>query len=139
MFAVETPFDGMTHNRHDGKVLREGLCIPVAGEQQCHLFGRDYWKDVGMDLIFIKHDTVVNSVNLARIVPELDAIHRDLHQNRIIDLMIHEQYSQPQFVAFKADAKVQAETAVRWVTGHGYKWAIYADGFVGAESIVWAR
>lgn len=104
----------------------------VTPEQQRHLFGRDYWKDPDTGLLFIRHDMVVNSVDLRDIVPQLDALAENPHLSEVIELMIHEQYFHPRFCAFLPDARERTEAAVRWITEHGYRWAFYEEGFLGA-------
>lgn len=100
---------------------------------QKHLFDRDYWKDVSEDLIFVKHDMVVNNVKLADITPRLDAVFADPHRSEILELMIHEQYFQKEYGDhYQPDAKEKVETAVRWAAEHNYKWVFYDEGFVGA-------
>jgi hypothetical protein len=100
---------------------------------QKHLFGRDYWKDISEDLIFVKHDMVVNNVKLVDIVPRLDAVFADKHRSEVLELLIHEQYFQKEYGEhYEPDAKERVETAVRWASEHNYKWVFYDDGFVGA-------
>ncbi len=101
--------------------------------RQRHLSGRDYWKDISEDLIFVKHDMVVNMVKLGDIAPNLDALFADKHRSEILELMIHEQYFHKEFGEYyEADAKERVEAAVRWATEHNYKWVFYDEGFVGA-------
>lgn len=96
-----------------------------------YLAGHDYWKDLDEDLYFVRHDMVINSVPLAEIVPRLDAVGADPHQAEIMELMIHEQYFYPTYVAHLPDYAARCETAVRWVTERGYTPVFYGDGFIG--------
>lgn len=96
-----------------------------------YLSGHDYWKDVDEDLLFVRHDLVVNSFPLAQIVPRLEAIAADPHQAEIMELMIHEQYFHPTYQAYMPDYAARCETAVRWVTERGYAPVFYGDGFIG--------
>jgi hypothetical protein len=96
------------------------------------LSGRDYWKDTGTDIIFIRHDLVLNTLPLEKIVPRLEEIAADPHQSEILELMIHEQYFYPHYRAYQPDYRQKIESALAWVTRKGYKPVFYADGFLGA-------
>jgi hypothetical protein len=96
-----------------------------------YLAGRDYWKDLDQDLIFIRHDIVVNGVKLADIGPHLEKVAANPHQQEVMELMIHEQYFYPHYVAFIPEYAERCEAAVRWVTENGYKPVFYSDGFIG--------
>jgi hypothetical protein len=91
----------------------------------------DYWKDLDENLIFVRHDIVINSFPLADIVPRLNAVAADPHQAEIMELMIHEQYFHPTYQAYIPDYAARCETAVRWVTERGYAPVFYGDGFIG--------
>ena len=99
-----------------------------------HLSRRDYWKDTREDLIFIRHDIVVNCVKLPDIVAHLDAVAANPHQQEVMELMIHEQYFYPSYRAYIPEYAERCETAVRWVTAHGYQPVLYDEGFVGAPA-----
>lgn len=113
----------------DGKPI---VSYYVTPEQQRHVLRRDYWKDPDTDLLFIRHDMVVNSVELRDIVPQLDTLAADPHLSEVVELMIHEQYFHSHYAHFLPDARQRTETAVRWATDHGCKWAFYEEGFLGA-------
>ncbi len=92
---------------------------------------RDYWKDLDEDLIFVRHDMVINGVPLPQIVPRLEAIAADPHQAEILELMIHEQYFYPHYTAYIPEYAERCETAVRWAVEKGYTPVFYGEGFVG--------
>src|SRR5579885_273475 len=74
---------------------RDGLpsvCYYLPLAQWRYLSGRDYWKDTREDLLFLRHDMVVNLFPLEQIVPRLEQVAADPHQAEILELMIHEQY-----------------------------------------------
>jgi len=96
-----------------------------------YLSRHDYWKDPAEDLIFIRHDIVVNCVKLADIVPHLEAVAANPHQQEVMELMIHEQYFYPDYVAHMPDYAERCETAIRWVTEHDYQPVFYSEGFLG--------
>ncbi|MCC6362798.1 MAG: SMP-30/gluconolactonase/LRE family protein [Bryobacterales bacterium] len=99
-----------------------------------YMTGRDYWKDMKEDIVFVRHDMVINSVPLAQIVPQLEKIARDPHQAEIIELMIHEQFFYPDYVAYEPDYRRRVETAIAWVTRRGYKPVFFSEGFLGAPA-----
>ena len=110
------------------------VCMYLPWAQWTHLSGRDYWKDTREDLLMVRHDMVVNLFPVARIVPFLDRLAEDPHRSEVLELMIHEQYFYPDYVAYEPDYRERVETAVRWAAEHGYKPVFYADGFVGAPA-----
>jgi sugar lactone lactonase YvrE len=110
------------------------VCMYLPWAQWTHLSGRDYWKDTREDLLMVRHDMVVNLFPVARIVPFLDRLAEDPHRSEVLELMIHEQYFYPTYVAYEPDYRERVETAVRWAAEHGYKPVFYADGFVGAPA-----
>jgi hypothetical protein len=95
---------------------------------------RDYWKDNEADLLFVRHDLVINTVALDQIVPHLKRVAADPHQSEMMELMIHEQYFYPDYRAYQPDFRERVERAVRWVTERGYRPVFYADGFLGSPS-----
>jgi len=100
-------------------------------EQTAYLHEHDYWLDPAENLIFIKHDLVVNSVPAARIEPDLEAVAANPQQRDVMEIMIHEQYFYPDYSAYLPDYAERCETAVRWLTEHDYKPVFWSDGFLG--------
>ena len=108
------------------------VCYYLPLERWRYLMGRDYWKDTREDLIFIRHDIVVNTVPLEKIVPHLERVAADPRQSEVLELMIHEQYFYPGYLAYQPDFRQRVERALQWVTQRGYKPVFYKDGFLGA-------
>jgi hypothetical protein len=98
-----------------------------------YLGKRDYWKDVAEDMVFITHDMVINGVPLERIASDLDAVAASPHQRDVMELMIHEQYFYPDYVAYLPDYADRCEAAVRWMTENGYEPVFWSDGFLGVS------
>ncbi len=96
-----------------------------------YMTGRDYWKDTKLDLMFVRHDMVINLFKPEQIVPRLEQIAADPHQAEIMELMIHEQYFYPDYVAYEPDYRERVERAIRWVVEKGYKPVFYGEGFLG--------
>ncbi|MCW5979934.1 MAG: hypothetical protein KIT09_17770 [Bryobacteraceae bacterium] len=138
----ETTLDGARALRKEGiKILagyfrlqdgRPSVSYYLPLEQVRYLMGRDYWKDTREDLIFIRHDIVINTVPLDQIDAWLERIAADPHQSEVMELMIHEQYFYPDYVAYEPDYRERVERAIQWVTRRGYKSVFYEEGFLGA-------
>ncbi len=109
------------------------VCYYLPLAQARYLMGRDYWEDMQEDLLFVRHDMVINLFPLADIVPRLEQVAADPHQAEIMELMIHEQYFYPDYVAYEPDYRQRVERAIAWVTQHGYKPVFYSEGFLGAS------
>jgi sugar lactone lactonase YvrE len=107
------------------------VCYYLPLAQWRYLMGRDYWKDTREDLLFVRHDIVVNSVPLERIAAHLERVAADPHQSELMELMIHEQYFYPDYVAYEADYRERVERAIQWVTQRGYKPVFYMDALKG--------
>lgn len=98
-----------------------------------YLMGRDYWKDTTLDMLFVRHDMVMNSFKPEEIVPRLEKIAADPHQSEVIELMIHEQYYYPHYQAYEPDYRERVEAAIQWATKKGYKPAWFGEGFLGSQ------
>jgi hypothetical protein len=108
------------------------VCMYLPLAEWRYLMGRDYWKDTKENLLFVRHDIVTNLFPVDKIVPHLERIASDPHQAEVMELMIHEQYFYPDYVAYEPDYRERVETAIKWASGHGYKPVFYGDGFLGA-------
>lgn len=116
-------------------VVRDGtpkVSYYLDREHTEYIAERDYWKDMEEGLIFVRHAMVINSFKLPDVVPVLEATAAKPHQGEVLELMIHEQYFYPHYVAYIPDYAERCETAVRWVTDNGYRPVFYSDGFIGA-------
>lgn len=92
-----------------------------------HLNKRDYWKDNAEDIMFVKHDIVLNTFKLKDIVPYLENIRKDPHQAGVMEMMIHEQYFYDYYRSYIPEYKEMLMTAARWATENGYKPAFLSD------------
>jgi hypothetical protein len=101
-------------------------------ERTRYLTGRDYWKDTETGVIFVRHDIVINSYPVDKIVAHLESVAADPHQAEVMELMIHEQYFYPDYSAYEPDYRERVERAIGWASGKGYKPVFYGDGFLGA-------
>ena len=90
-------------------------------EKRRNIFKRFIWKDNKEDIIFIRSAIITDCHKLDRIVPFLDNINKDPHQSAYMDLLIHEQYFYPHYVAFQPDYRDKVLTVVKWAVEKGYK------------------
>lgn len=96
-------------------------------EQTAYLNGHDLWRDEVEGLLFIKHDMVLNALELDKILPVLERVYGDPNQSEVLELMIHEQYFYPRFEGYQTDAGEKVRLAAEWVASHGYRWAFYEN------------
>lgn len=94
----------------------------------CH----DAWVDYASGITFSNIDIVCNNVPVEKIPEVLGAAGGDPNQAEIIDLLTHEQYFWPFYVAYLPDHFQRLDTALRWVTERGYKPVFLHEGFLGA-------
>ncbi len=118
-------------------VLDEEVEKPVVSyyldkERTMYLSEHDYWKDINVDLFFIKHDLVINLVEPSEIEPTLDSILSNPHRSELMEVMIHVQYFHPELKIYEPDAKDRVATTLNWLTKNGYKSIFYEEGFLGA-------
>jgi hypothetical protein len=114
-----------------GKDNRPHVSYYLDADHTCHLGGRDYWKDIGEDMFFIRHDIVINGVALDKIAAHLQGVAANPHQRDLMEIMIHEQYFYPGYRAYEPDYEARCEAAVRWLTENDYSPVFYDRGFLG--------
>jgi hypothetical protein len=89
-------------------------------EQRRNIKKRFIWRDNREGIIFSRIALVVNTVKIDQIVPYLDNVKKTFNP-RYVDLMIHEQYFYPHYVAYQPDWREKVTTAVKWAVESGYK------------------
>ena len=99
-----------------------------------YLSGHDCWKDFQSGIVFSRVDMVCNSTPIDRIAPTLESLSKDANQAEIMDLFTHEQYFWPFYAHYIPDHGQRLDTAIRWVTEHGYKPVFFHEGFLGAPT-----
>lgn len=98
-----------------------------------YMMGHDYWKDVPLDIIFIRHDIVLDrSSGPTEVIPRLETIGADPHRAEIMELLIHEQFFYPETVGYVPDYRERVEQGIQWVTKKGYRPVFYEEGFLGS-------
>jgi hypothetical protein len=96
-----------------------------------YLSRHDALMDFNSGIVFSKVDIVCNTVPIERIVPTLEPLAKDPNCAEIMDLFTHEQYFWPFYHNHIPDHAQRLETAIRWVTEHGYKPVFFHEGFLG--------
>jgi hypothetical protein len=99
-----------------------------------YLSRHDALKDFDSGIVFSRVDIVCNSTPVDRIVPTLAPLARDPNQAEIMDLFTHEQYFWPFYSQYLPDHFKRLDTAIRWVTEHGYKPIFFHEGFLGGPA-----
>jgi hypothetical protein len=96
-----------------------------------YLSRHDALMDFDSGIVFSKVDIVCNSTPIERIVPTLEPLTKDPNQAEIMDIFTHEQYFWPFYANYIPDHFQRLETAIRWLTDHGYKPVFFHEGFLG--------
>ena len=91
----------------------------------------DALMDFESGIVFSRVDIVCNSTPIGRIVPTLEPLTKDPNHAEIMDLFTHEQYFWPFYSNYIPDHFKRLDTAIRWVTEHGYKPVFFHEGFLG--------
>jgi hypothetical protein len=91
----------------------------------------DVRKDLEMDLFLIRHAIVINTIKLADIPVHMQKVMEMPHASEVLELMIHEQYFYPWYVAHIPEFRERVSATLEWVTAHGYKPVHYEEGFLG--------
>ena len=97
-----------------------------------YLSRHDAWKDFQSGIVFSSVDLICNSVPNDQIAATLEPLSKDPNHAEIMDLFTHEQYFWPFYEHYIPDHSQRLDTAIRWVTEHGYKPVFYHEGFLGA-------
>ncbi len=92
-----------------------------------HIGRRGVWCDNSEGIIFKKINMVINLYKHEEIIPLLDQVKKDPHNSAFIDLMIHEQYFYPYYIAYQPDFREKVLTAVKWASDNGYQPAFLSE------------
>ena len=96
-----------------------------------YLSRHDAWKDFESGIVFSRIDIICNGVPVDRTAGTLEPLANDPNMAEIMDLFTHEQYFWPFYRAYIPDHPQRLDTAIRWVTEHGYKPVFFHEGFLG--------
>lgn len=99
-----------------------------------YLSRHDAWKDFESGIVFSRADIVCNNVPVDRIAGTLEPLAKNPNTAEIMDLFTHEQYFWPFYKNYVPDHAQRLDTAIRWVTEHGYKPVFFHEGFLGGRA-----
>jgi hypothetical protein len=99
-----------------------------------YLTRHDARVDYDSGIVFSHVDIMCNFTPLDKIVPTLAPLADDPNQAEIMDLFSHEQWYWPTDKRYSPDQPERLETAIRWVTEHGYKPVFFHEGMLGAPN-----
>jgi hypothetical protein len=103
-------------------------------ERSEYLSRHDALMDFDRGIVFSKVDIICNNTAVADTVPTLARLAADPNQAEIMDLFTHEQYFWPFYRHYVPDHGQRLETAIRWVTEHGYEPVFFHEGFLGGKA-----
>lgn len=89
--------------------------------------------DMETGIVFSRVDVVCNAVPIEHITEILDRNPGSPIKAEITDLFTHEQYFWPFYRNYVPDHFERLETAIRWVTEHGYEPVHFHRGFLGGR------
>ena len=93
------------------------------------------WKDFQSGIVFSRSSITCNLVPVDHIAAKLEPLAKDPNTAEIMDLFTHEQYFWPFYMNYIPDHPQRVETAIRWVTEHGYKPVFFHEGFLGGRPL----
>lgn len=92
-----------------------------------HINKRDFWFDHGLDMMYAVIDDVMNLHDVAKNIRILDSVREDDHRSGFIEIMIHEQYYQPDDIAHIPEFEEIVLECCRWAAEKGYKGAFLSE------------
>ena len=95
-----------------------------------YLFRHDALKDFESGIIFSRVDIVCNATPLEETVPTLAPLKEDPNTAEVMDLFTHEQSFWKSCRNYLPDHAVRLDTAIRWVTEHGYEPVLFHEGYL---------
>jgi hypothetical protein len=99
-----------------------------------YLSRHDALKDFDSGIVFTKVDLICNHIrSIDDVIPTLEPLAKDPNQAEIMDLTTHEQPTWPFWRGYLPDHGKRIETAIHWVTEHGYKPVFFHEGFIGGR------
>lgn len=109
-------------------------------------YGLDEWRcaqlesrgrlmEFGSGLALSQIDIVLNSTPIDQIVPILNAKSADGARAEVMDILTHEQYFWPFYHHYVPDHAERLDTALRFLTEHGYQPVWFHEGLLGAPRL----
>jgi len=97
-----------------------------------YLSRHDALMDWDCGIVMSRCDIVCNTEPIPNIIPTLAPLLDDPNTAEIMDIFTHEQYFWTFYKNYIPDHPKRLETALNWLTEHGYKPVFYHEGFLGA-------
>ena len=98
-----------------------------------YLSRHDALVDFDSGITFSSVDLVCNNTPVDQIVPKLEPLADDPDRAEIMDLFTHEQYFWPFWRNYLPDHVERLDTAIGWVTEHGYEPVFFHEGLLGGR------
>ena len=92
-----------------------------------HVGGRDFWMNTEEDVMHGRIDLVLNTIRYEDLIPTLESIRADPHRSGFMELMIHEQYFHPDYVAYIPKFRELVLDAAKWAYDYGYRGALMGE------------
>ena len=105
----------------------------IDDERSEYLSRHDALMDFESGIVFSKVDMICNNTPIENIVPSLESLAKEKNTAEIMDIFTHEQYFWPFYVNYVPDHPQRLDTAIRWLTEHGYKPVFFHEGFLGGR------
>jgi hypothetical protein len=100
--------------------------------EQCDYLSRhDALMDFETGIVFTKFDFLPPQTLVSDVVPLMQSMSNDPNTAEIIDIDSHERAFWPGHRLYLHDNMERIESALKWVTDHGYKPVILSEGFLG--------
>lgn len=96
-----------------------------------YLSHHDALRDFDSGIVFSRVDMICNNTPIELIEPALEALAADPNHAEIMDLFTHEQYFWPFYSHYLPDHVQRLDTAIQWVTEHGFQPVFFHEGFLG--------
>jgi len=100
-------------------------------ERSDYLARHDALMDFEHGIVFSCMALLCNGTPIEKIIPTLEEHARDPNRGEIMDIFTHEQYFWPFYQHYLPDHPQRLDTALRWVTEHGYQPVFFHEGFLG--------
>jgi hypothetical protein len=97
-----------------------------------YIMRHDGLMDFDSGIIFSKVDMICNNTPVERIRSVLEPLAIDTDQAEVMDIFTHEEYFWPFYSVYIPDHFQRLDTAIRWLTEHGYKPVFFHEGLMGA-------
>ncbi|MFC2087232.1 hypothetical protein ACFLSA_03600 [Bacteroidota bacterium] len=102
-------------------------------EQSEYLSRHEALMDYKTGIIFSKMDYIPESTPLEEVIPLFESLAANPDTSEIMDICTHERAYWPGHRLYITDIIQRTDTALRWLTEHGYKPVLLNEGFLGGR------